>query len=139
MGDAFRAELYDYLDPVSYTHLSTKKDKEVSKDRVHVGDINLTEQTNSVTFHVRNNNGCLLYTSGTRIPEIVYGFGATVSYKSFDLGVFFQGTGKTDQLLGGETWLPGASLGAGNIYSNIDNRWTPENPRQDVFLSLIHI
>ena len=29
---------------------------------------------------------------GTRIPEIVYGFGATVSYKSFDLGVFFQGT-----------------------------------------------
>ena len=37
--------------------ISTKKDKEVSKDRVHVGDINLTEQTNSVTFHVRNNNG----------------------------------------------------------------------------------
>ena len=70
---------------------------------------------------------------GTRIPEIVYGFGATVSYKSFDLGVFFQGTGKTYQLLGGETWLPGSSLGAGNIYSNIDNRWTPENPRQDVF------
>ena len=48
---------------------------------------------------------------GTRIPEIVYGFGATVSYKSFDLGVFFQGTGKTYQLLGGETWLPGSSLG----------------------------
>lgn len=70
---------------------------------------------------------------GTRIPEIVYGFGATVSYKSFDLGVFFQGTGKTYQLLGGETWLPGSSLGAGNIYSNIDDRWTPENPRQDVF------
>ena len=63
---------------------------------------------------------------GTRIPEIVYGFGATVSYKSFDLGVFFQGTGKTYQLLGGETWLPGSSLGAGNIYSNIDNRWTPK-------------
>ena len=29
--------------------------------------------------------------------------------------------------------MPGSSLGAGNIYSNIDDRWTPENPRQDVF------
>lgn len=70
---------------------------------------------------------------GTRVPEIVYGFGANVRYKAFDLGVFFQGTGKTYQLLGGETWLPGSSLGAGNIYSNIDDRWTPENPRQNVF------
>ena len=69
----------------------------------------------------------------TRVPEIVYGFGATVRYKAVDLGVFFQGTGRTDQLLGGETWLPGSSLGAGNIFSNIDDRWTPQNPRQDVF------
>lgn len=70
---------------------------------------------------------------GTRIPEVVYGFGASVRYKSFDLGVFFQGTGKTYQLLGGETWLPGSSIGAGNIFSNIDDRWTLENPSQNVF------
>lgn len=70
---------------------------------------------------------------GTRIPEVVYGFGATVRYKAFDLGVFFQGTGKTYQMLGGETWLPGSSMGAGNIFSNIDDRWTPENPSQNVF------
>ena len=70
---------------------------------------------------------------GTSVPEIVYGFGATVRYKSIDLGIFFQGTGNTDRILGGETWLPGSSLGAGNIYSNIDDRWTPENPNQNVF------
>ena len=29
--------------------------------------------------------------------------------------------------------MPGSSLGAGNIYSNIDDRWTPENPNQNVF------
>ena len=69
----------------------------------------------------------------TPIPEIIYGFGATVRYKSIDLGVFFQGTGNTDRILRGETWLPGSSLGAGNIYSNIDDRWTPENPSQNVF------
>ena len=31
--------------------------REVRKDRVCVGEIQLTEQTNSLTFHVRNNNG----------------------------------------------------------------------------------
>lgn len=70
---------------------------------------------------------------GTRVPEIVYGFGANVRYKAFDFGFFFQGTGNTYQILGGENWLPGSVLGAGNIFSNVDDRWTPENPSQDVF------
>ncbi|SFK57669.1 TonB-linked outer membrane protein, SusC/RagA family [Porphyromonadaceae bacterium KH3CP3RA] len=70
---------------------------------------------------------------GTRIPEIIYGFGANLKYKAVDFGFFFQGAGKTYQLLGGENWLPGSVLGAGNIFSNVDDRWTPENPSQDVF------
>ncbi len=37
--------------------ISTKNDQEIARDRVYVGDIDLTEQTNSITFHVRNNNG----------------------------------------------------------------------------------
>lgn len=69
----------------------------------------------------------------TTVPEIVYGFGATLRWKSLDFGFFFQGVANTDRLLGGETWLPGSSLGAGNIYSNIDDRWTPENPSQNAF------
>jgi len=71
---------------------------------------------------------------GTRMPEIIYGFGSTVRYKIVDLGFFFQGAARTWQVLGGENWMPGTALGAtGNIYSNIDDRWTPENPGQDVF------
>lgn len=70
---------------------------------------------------------------GTRIPEIIYGFGANVRYKAVDFGFFFQGAGKTYQILGGENWLPGSVLGAGNIFSNVTDRWTPENPSQDVF------
>jgi TonB-linked outer membrane protein, SusC/RagA family/TonB-dependent outer membrane receptor, SusC/RagA subfamily, signature region len=70
---------------------------------------------------------------GTRIPEIIYGFGANLKYKAVDFGFFFQGAGKTYQILGGENWLPGSVLGAGNIFSNVDDRWTPENPSQDVF------
>ncbi len=37
--------------------ITTKNDKEVSKERMYIGDINLTSQTNSITVHVRNNNG----------------------------------------------------------------------------------
>ena len=34
---------------------STKGDKNEEKREVHVGDIDLTRQTNSVTFHIRKN------------------------------------------------------------------------------------
>jgi len=37
--------------------IATGNDHEISKERVHIGDINLTEQNNSITFHIRNNNG----------------------------------------------------------------------------------
>lgn len=70
---------------------------------------------------------------GTVDPQLVYGFGATLRYKMFDFGLFFSGVGKTHRILGGETWLPASSIGAGNIWSNIDSRWTEANPRQDVF------
>ncbi len=71
---------------------------------------------------------------GTRIPEKVFGFGATVRYKFIDVGAFLQGVANQWQMLGGENWMPGSSLGAtGNIYTNISDRWTPSNPSQDVF------
>lgn len=71
---------------------------------------------------------------GSRMPEIVYGFGATIKYDIIDLGFFFQGAARTWQVLGGENWMPGTALGAtGNIFTNIDDRWTVENPSQDVF------
>jgi TonB-linked SusC/RagA family outer membrane protein len=70
---------------------------------------------------------------GSKMPEIIYGFGINTKYKSVDFGLFFQGAGNTWRILGGENWLPGSTLGAGNIYSNVDDRWTEENPNQDVF------
>ncbi|WP_298646808.1 TonB-dependent receptor [uncultured Proteiniphilum sp.] len=70
------------------------------------------------------------------IPEIVYGFGATIQYKKFDLGFLFQGTKNTSLLLGQNSsfFYPAENSGIqGNIYANIDDRWTVDNPRQDVF------
>lgn len=70
---------------------------------------------------------------GTRVPETIYGFGANIRYRAVDFGFFFQGAGNTWQILGGENWLPGSVLGAGNIFSNVEDRWTPDNPSQEVF------
>ncbi len=71
---------------------------------------------------------------GTYDPQIVYGFGANLRYKSFDLGFFFQGLGKTYRIIGGANFIPGSANGSmGNILTNVNDRWTVENPRQNVF------
>ena len=35
--------------------VSSKGNEELFKEKLHVGDIELTQQTNSITFHVRKN------------------------------------------------------------------------------------
>lgn len=63
------------------------------------------------------------------IPEIVYGFGPTISYKGFSLGAFFKGISKVDIYLNGSGLQP-FSHGStrGNLFTEILNRWTPDNP-----------
>ncbi|MDR1202717.1 MAG: TonB-dependent receptor [Tannerellaceae bacterium] len=68
------------------------------------------------------------------VPEIVYGFGVNLKYKNVDFGIFFQGAGNFTNMLKGNNLIPASGGGGlGNIYSNVDDRWTEENPRQDVF------
>jgi TonB-linked SusC/RagA family outer membrane protein len=63
------------------------------------------------------------------IPEIVYGFGSSIRYKQFDISFFFQGSANFTNMLGGSGFIPGSGAGAfGNIYTNADDRWTPEDP-----------
>lgn len=69
------------------------------------------------------------------VPEIVYGFGASIKYKNFDLSFFFQGSGNFTNKMAGNSLIPGSGAGGlGNIFANVDDRWLPENPyNQDVF------
>jgi len=73
--------------------------------------------------------------AGTVDPQIVYGFGLNVKYKNVDFGFFAQGNARTKRILGGGFFLPGSGGGAaGNIYTTaLDDRWTIENPSQNVF------
>ena len=71
---------------------------------------------------------------GTVDPQIVYGMGLNITYKQIDLGLFFQGNARTNRVIGGSFFIPGTGGGSlGNIYSNVSDRWTIENPQQDVF------
>lgn len=63
------------------------------------------------------------------IPEMVYGFGPTIGYKGFSLGAFFKGISKVDILLNGSGLQP-FSHGStrGNLFTEIEDRWSPEHP-----------
>lgn len=74
------------------------------------------------------------------VPEIIYGFGFSVGWKSLSLSAMFQGAAHVDAMLSGEGVLPftqGSSRG--NLLSNITDRWTEANPRQDVFYPRLSI
>lgn len=72
------------------------------------------------------------YIGNPTVPRVVYGFGATFTYKNFYLGAFFQGVGQCNITLAASSFKPFSDGSAkGNLYSTIVNRWTPENPRQD--------
>jgi TonB-linked SusC/RagA family outer membrane protein len=75
------------------------------------------------------------YIGGTVDPRIVYGFGGNVNFKNWDLNFFFSGTGDTYRVIGGSSdFIPGSGQGLlGNIYDNYNDRWTEENPSQEVF------
>lgn len=66
------------------------------------------------------------------IPEIVYGFGPTVSYKGFSVAGWFKGISNVDVSLNGDGLQPFSQGGErGNLLAQITDRWTPNstNPR----------
>lgn len=68
------------------------------------------------------------------IPQIVYGFGFNLKYKNISCGTLFQGIARADRILRGGSIHPfNEDGGKGNLFNNIDDRWTEEDPRQNVF------
>ncbi len=76
------------------------------------------------------------------LPEIVYGFGATVGYKGFYGSVFFQGVDNVTVNLNNASnmFMPFHwGLTESNVRQEIvESRWTAENPSQDVFFPRLH-
>ncbi|WP_209282341.1 TonB-dependent receptor [Flavobacterium sp. XN-5] len=75
-------------------------------------------------------------------PEIVYGFGLNLEYKGFYASAFFQGVANTSVVLGGSTpegWFPFAwGVDQSNYRTFALDRWTEENPSQNVLMPRLH-
>lgn len=97
---------------------------------VRPGDIKYRDINNDGVIDALDNTAI----GGTEDPQIVFGFGANLRYKAVDFGFFMQGIGNSYRIIGGANFIPGSANGSmGNMYTNVDDRWTVENPSQDVF------
>ncbi|MBB1285358.1 TonB-dependent receptor [Flavisolibacter sp. BT320] len=70
------------------------------------------------------------------VPNLVWGGGFNLSYKSFYFGAFFQGINGAHRQLGGDGIIPfNNSTGAerSNLFAVAQDRWTEENPNPNAF------
>lgn len=98
-----------------------------------------TVKAGDIKYKDLNNDGQIdaydqTYISRGDVPTIVYGFGFTVGWKDLSVGMMFQGVAGAERVLNGSSINPfNGGGGSGNLYSNIDDRWTEENPDQNAF------
>ncbi|TDQ11197.1 SusC/RagA family TonB-linked outer membrane protein [Pedobacter metabolipauper] len=63
------------------------------------------------------------------IPEIVYGFGPTITWKNWSVAGWFKGISNVDISLNGDGLQPFRLGGErGNLLAQITDHWTPDNP-----------
>lgn len=74
------------------------------------------------------------------VPKIYYGFGADLQLGDFSIGALFAGNAKVDRCLSGNAIYPfNDGSGITNLYANITDRWSADNPtNQDVFYPRLH-
>ena len=98
-----------------------------------------TVKARDIKYKDLNNDGQIdaydqTYISRGDVPTTVYGFGFTVGWKDLSVGMMFQGVAGAERVLNGSSVNPfNGGGGSGNLYSNIGDRWTEENPDQNAF------
>jgi TonB-linked SusC/RagA family outer membrane protein len=66
------------------------------------------------------------------VPEIIYGFGASIGYKDFDFSFFFQGSGRSSFFIDPTSISP--FVNERNALKIIaDNHWSDDNPDPNAF------
>ena len=83
-----------------------------------------------IIFQDANNDGVInsrdqIRINQTNVPEIVYGFTASIRYKGFDLSALFQGQANAKFY---SAWLARLNSDVGNFFTaRAEGRWTPAN------------
>ncbi|AXY72782.1 SusC/RagA family TonB-linked outer membrane protein [Paraflavitalea soli] len=113
-----------------YTDLGLfKDDKDVANSPYQTG----TNKAGDIKYKDFNGDGKIdSYDAGPigygSFPEIVYGFGPTISWKGFAIAGWFKGISNVDISLNGDGLQPFSQGGErGNLLAQITDRWTPTN------------
>ena len=98
-----------------------------------------TVKAGDIKYKDLNNDGQIdaydqTYISRGDVPTTVDGVGFTIGWKDLSVGMMFQGVAGAERVLNGSSVNPfNGGGGSGNLYSNIGDRWTEENPDQNAF------
>ncbi|WP_165500473.1 TonB-dependent receptor [Pedobacter psychroterrae] len=136
---------YDYLNrigqPISqrFGYIATglfQSQEEVDNAAIQSGDV----RPGDIRYKDLNGDGLINSDDQTGIgygavPRIIYGLNFGGGYKKFDISLFFQGAGLVDFSYQGGFGTTPFSQGPsyGNMYTSINDRWTPDNPNPRPF------
>ena len=94
-----------------------------------------TQVVGGPRFENRNGDGIIsnedYVVLGSPFPDLIYGFENNLTYKNFNLNIYFQGTVGNEVYnlrTRGNFW----NRGENPKYIEIADRWTPENPTSDI-------
>jgi TonB-linked SusC/RagA family outer membrane protein len=98
---------------------------------LHVGDIKYKDMNQDGAINIEDE---ALIGIGD-VPQIYYGFGFDLQVRDLTFGALFQGTARADRQLSGAAIHPfTTNNGVANVYSNITDRWSADDPTNtDVF------
>lgn len=136
---------YPYLDrigqPISqrFGYIATglfQSQEEIDNAAAQAGDVRVGD----IRYKDLNGDGIINSNDQTAIgyghvPRIVYGLNFGAGVAGFDLSLFFQGVGMVDFNYASGFGTTPFSQGAtyGNMYSQVLDRWTPDNPNPRPF------
>lgn len=105
----------------SEEEIANSPEQVLSSTKVQVGDIKYKDMNGDKKIDEND----MTYIGEPEIPQISYGFGASIQCKGWDASFFFQGVAKRSIMLSGIHPFAGDSYGALQFVA--DNRWTEEN------------
>lgn len=118
--------------PYGYIALGLFKDQQEIDNSPSQTQLQSVIRPGDIKYKDMNGDGVITtddqtYFGYARNPEIMYGFGVTLGYKSFDISVFFTGAARSTFFLGGRpVWAFMDGVGNYNIIKEYyDNRWIP--------------
>lgn len=93
----------------------------------------ITPKPGDIRYADKNNDGLIKedddrFILGDNFPHYTYGFSYGLSWKGFDFSMFWQGVGKRNVWLRGESMEAFHNNNEGPVFNFHLDRWTPDNP-----------